>query len=182
MSEKEPTLPESFLNADAAADMSTAGRFPGDGEPSIPDRPLPYAGFWIRFLASLLDGLLLQGVTLLVFNPMRRAMGIVPEELSIVDLIELVVYFLYYIVLTWWSGQTLGKLITGIRVISANQPRGKLTLGQVLLREVIGKLLSAILLGLGYLWVAWNGKKQGWHDLMARTYVIRDRRNRTGSR
>jgi uncharacterized RDD family membrane protein YckC len=65
-------------------------------------------------------------------------------------------------------------MIVGIRVVSARHARGSLTIGQVLLREVIGKLLSGIVLMLGFLWVAWSEKKQGWHDLIAKTNVVRE--------
>jgi uncharacterized RDD family membrane protein YckC len=167
--------PESLLDADAAAATGTVSGFAGPdqhvGSPSY-----AFAGFWIRALATLLDGLLLTGLTLLVFNPLRRALGVEAALFSFVDGLEMLVDFLYMILLTWWSGQTLGKVITGIRVISARQPRGKLTIGQVLLREVVGKLLSGLSLGLGYMWAGWHPKKQAWHDLIAKTYVVRERR------
>jgi len=176
MNQQEPTTPESLLNPDAAGDTSTGARFPGDVDTASPERPRPYAGFWIRFAAVVLDSLFLLGLSLLIFNPLRRALGYDPADPSMVDVLEIATDLLYMILLTWWSGQTLGKYIVGIRVISARQPRGNLTLGQVLLREVIGKLLSSLALSLGYLWAAWHPRKQTWHDLMARTYVVRTRR------
>lgn len=141
-----------------------------------------YAGFWIRVAASLIDSLFLVGLSFLLFNPLRRAMGYMDDVLSPVDLIELITNFLYFILLTWWFGQTLGKMLVGIRVISArtNGQRGRLTIGQVFLREVIGKLLSSLPLGLGYFWVGWNEKKRGWHDMIANTYVIWDRKRHAG--
>ncbi|EJL47793.1 putative membrane protein YteJ [Brevibacillus agri] len=141
-----------------------------------PPREHHFAGFWIRVAASLLDSLFLVGVSLLVFNPLRRAMGVSGDFFSLIDLMEALFGLLYMILLTWWTGQTLGKLITGIRVISARQSRGNLSGGQVILREVIGKFLSTLPFGLGYLWVAWNPQKQGWHDLLAKTYVVYDRK------
>jgi uncharacterized RDD family membrane protein YckC len=134
-----------------------------------------FAGFWIRVGATLLDMLFLVGISMLIFNPLRRAMGVY-GVLSLIDLLEILFGLLYMVLLTWWTGQTLGKAITGIRVVSARQARGNLDAGQVFLREVIGKLLSWLPIGLGYLWVGWNQRKQGWHDLLAKTYVIRDRR------
>ncbi|MFS0553580.1 RDD family protein [Brevibacillus sp. 179-C9.3 HS] len=135
-----------------------------------------YAGFWIRVVASLLDSLFLIGISYLVFNPLRRVFAVPYASFHFIDLLEVVFDLLYLILLTWWSGQTLGKLITGIRVISARQARGSLSVGQVLLREVIGKFVASLVFGLGYLWVAWHPRKQGWHDLIAKTYVIRDRK------
>jgi uncharacterized RDD family membrane protein YckC len=182
----EAETPQEFLGSDAAA---VTGRYEvpedaasdkRDEQTFQPAQQQTYAGFWIRVGASLIDSLFLLGVSYLIFNPIRRAMGYGPEMLSPVDYMEMVVNFLYMILLTWWTGQTLGKMLLGIRVVSARQGdrRKQLTLGQVLLREVIGKLLSAIVLGLGYLWVAWNPKKQGWHDLIAKTYVIHERKRK----
>ncbi len=138
-----------------------------------------YAGFWIRFAAMLIDTLFLIGISYLLFNPLRRLMGYGEETLySPVDLIELVVNFLYFILLTWWTGQTLGKMLLGIRVINGRTDgqRGNLSFGQAFMREFVGKILSSIPLGLGYLWVGWNEKKRGWHDMIANTYVIKQRK------
>ena len=41
------------------------------------------------------------------------------------------------------------------------------------MREVVGKFISGLVLNLGYLWVIWDGQKQGWHDKIADTYVVR---------
>lgn len=135
-----------------------------------------YAGFWIRVAGTLLDSLFLIGISMLIFNPLRRAWGVTDAFISFIDLIEIVFDLLYFILLTWWTGQTLGKMILGIRVINARQSRGNLSAGQVFLREVIGKFLSSLPFSLGYMWVGWNRRKQGWHDLLAKTYVIYERR------
>jgi uncharacterized RDD family membrane protein YckC len=174
MNDNGQQSPESLLNADAAAATGTTTGFAESGEPPTGEPRYEFAGFWIRFGATLLDFLFLLGLSFLIFNPIRRALGYDLETLSPVDFVETIVDLLYTTLLTWWSGQTLGKMIVGIRVVSARHARGKLTIGQVLLREVIGKLLSGIVLMLGYLWVAWSDKKQGWHDLIAKTYVVRE--------
>ena len=49
-------------------------------------------------------------------------------------------------------------------------------IGTALLREVIGKFISWIVLLIGYIWVAFNKDKQGWHDKIASTYVVRKQR------
>ncbi|MGG1660601.1 RDD family protein [Brevibacillus sp. NRS-1366] len=148
-------------------------------ENSYPADTLPhyqFAGFWIRVCATLLDSLFLIGISLLIFNPLRRALGVSDYVFSLIDLIEVLFDLLYMVLLTWVKGQTLGKVITGIRVISARQARANLSAGQVILREVIGKMLASLPFGLGYMWVGWNHKKQGWHDLIAKTYVVWERR------
>ncbi|MEJ8546863.1 RDD family protein [Brevibacillus borstelensis] len=176
----EPDFPESLLSADTAARTALvqgfAGAEPSGGEDASQEVSYAFAGFWIRVGATLLDVLFLTGISFLLFNPLRRAFAVGLDVFSFVDFLEIAFDFAYAILLTWWTGQTLGKLIAGIRVVNARQHRSQLTLGQVLLREVIGKFLSALPLGLGYMWAGWNQKKQAWHDLIAKTYVIRDNR------
>ncbi|RNB74576.1 hypothetical protein EDM52_09980 [Brevibacillus invocatus] len=65
----------------------------------------------------------------------------------------------------------------GIRVIPVGAKRQTLSIGQVLVREWIGKPLCLLPFGLGYMWVGWNKKKQGWQDLIAHTFVIREKRH-----
>ena len=148
-----------------------------EGEKTYQRTEPHYAGFWIRAAAILLDSLFLTGASLLIFQPLRRAIGFGSVLFTLVDFLELVFYFLYVCLFTWWSGQTLGKMITGIRVVTAGQGRGTLSFGQVMLREVIGKVLSFFPFGLGLLWAGWNKRKQGWHDLIANTYVVWERRS-----
>lgn len=76
----------------------------------------------------------------------------------------------YYVLTTWQSGSTLGKRIMKIKVVTQNG--SKATLTTVLLREVVGKFVSTIVIGLGYLWVLFDAKKQGWHDKIAKTIVV----------
>ena len=77
-----------------------------------------------------------------------------------------VIYFVGY-----WakSGQTIGKLVLGIRII---RPDGSaLSWGRALLRYV-GYLISGLVLSLGFLWLAFDRKRQGWHDKIAGTVVV----------
>ena len=122
-----------------------------------------YMGFWIRVAALLIDSILLVIVSLIF----RVALG----ESTFVSVINLVFNLGYAVILTAWRGQTVGKMVLGIQVVDrqGNVPG----IGAVLLREIVGKLLSAIFLGLGYLWVAWDKEKRGWHDHIAGTYVVR---------
>ena len=49
-------------------------------------------------------------------------------------------------------------------------------MGYAVLREIVGKFVSAIAFFLGFLWIGWDGRKQGWHDKIAGTHVVRARR------
>jgi uncharacterized RDD family membrane protein YckC len=182
MDERDAYTPEAMLRSDAAAITgANAGSTPYAADDTSPTESVPtyvFAGFWTRFWATLVDSLFLIGISFILFNPIRRATGYANELFSPIDLIETVFDFLYMVLLTWWTGQTLGKMLLGIRVVSAHKSNrsGTLSLGQVLLREVVGKLLSSIALGLGYIWVAFHKNKQGWHDLLAKTYVIKEQK------
>ena len=122
-----------------------------------------YMGFWIRLAAVAIDSILLTVVNLIL----RAAIDNSGVEL----LISVAVNLGYAVIMTAWRGQTVGKMVVGIQVVDS---QGNIPgIGAVLLREVVGKFLSAIALGLGYLWVAWDKKKRGWHDHIAGTYVVR---------
>jgi uncharacterized RDD family membrane protein YckC len=60
-----------------------------------------------------------------------------------------------------------------LRIKVVRTDNSSLTLGRAFYREVIGKFVSGIILGIGYLMIAFDQKKQGLHDRMAETYVVR---------
>lgn len=132
-----------------------------------------YAGFWIRVLASLVDTLLLMIVIApiaLTFFGTGFFTG--TAELGLVG--NLINYILpaVVIILFWiYKSATPGKMICGIEIID-EKTGGKLSPGQSILRYV-GYYVSSIVLLLGFLWVIWDGKKQGWHDKMAGTLVVK---------
>ena len=86
-----------------------------------------------------------------------------------------VVSIVYYVLFTYIRGQTPGKMLLGLHV--ENEDGNKPSLKQVLLREVIGKAISTLVLLIGYLWIFWDPKKRGWHDHIGGTYVVK--RNRS---
>ena len=81
------------------------------------------------------------------------------------------VYTLYYTLQTA-RGTTIGKRVFGLRVVNEEgNPPG---FGRALLRTTIGYTISGLFLGLGFLWIAFDPQHQGWHDKIARTYVVRE--------
>jgi uncharacterized RDD family membrane protein YckC len=80
-------------------------------------------------------------------------------------------YWLYHWLFIGLAGRTLGKMVVGIKVTNAQGDRPGL--GVAALREILGKTLSALVFCLGFLWIAWDEKKQGWHDRIAGTYVVK---------
>ena len=77
----------------------------------------------------------------------------------------------YAVFFTGYCGQTPGKMALRIKVIRTDG--SPVSYGRAVLREVLGKFISSILLGIGYLMVAFDNRKQGLHDKIADTYVIK---------
>ena len=74
----------------------------------------------------------------------------------------------------WTKSKTIGKQIFHMTVVHAETYEG-VSFGMMFLREIVGKFLSAIVLGLGFLWVAIDRDHQGWHDKIISSVVIEDR-------
>ncbi|TVY04291.1 RDD family protein [Cohnella terricola] len=120
-----------------------------------------YAGFWIRLFAFLIDSVLFYGVVW-VFG--RGGLNGQTGGL---------LFSLYLVVATLFFGRTIGKLVVGIRVIRQNGENPPWWV--VILREVLGKWLSALLLGFGFLMAGFDGQKRALHDHIGRTYVVKTR-------
>ena len=125
------------------------------------------AGFWVRFFAIFIDGL---GVGI-VSNIISGVMGADPMSTSSSSINTLlgVLYFCYF-----WSaqggGQTLGMRVLNIKVIRTDG--SSLTILQAFIRY-IGLFVSILCLFIGVIWAAFDANKQGWHDKIASTYVVR---------
>lgn len=119
------------------------------------------AGFWVRVAASIIDAILLA-----VVGSILRAIFGIGAGGGLSTLVGLV-YFVYF-----WAhgGQTIGHKALNLRVIKKDgQP---LSVSDAIIRYV-GEIISTIVILLGFLWVAWDANKQGWHDKLAHTYVVR---------
>ena len=133
-----------------------------------------YAGFWVRFGASIIDTILL----LLIVAPIVLWIYGVDYLLSAHVTSDKLMMFLNYgiplilTVLFWtYKAATPGKIYTKIHIVDSISGE-KPTLIQSCIRY-LGYYISLLPLGLGFLWVAWDKKKQGWHDKMAGTIVIK---------
>ena len=138
-------------------------------QPAAETPSLRYAGFWIRVVAILIDGIIVGIVSAVV----RAIMGleIKPGEDSLGgSLVNTLISFGYFITMTYKYEATLGKKALGLKVVSAEEK--PLSLGQVTLRETLGRLVAGITLLIGYIMVAFTQKKQGLHDMIAKTYVV----------
>ena len=75
--------------------------------------------------------------------------------------------------MTLFNGQTLGKMVFGMRVVKKNGRR--ISVLDALLRNVLGYTVSQIFM-LGYIWAFADREKQAWHDKMAGTVVVDERK------
>ena len=82
-----------------------------------------------------------------------------------------IAYLIFVVWLVTTRGQSPGKMAIGIKIVKTDGSSAKL--GSVLLREIIGKIVSAIVLLLGFIWILFDGKRQGWHDKIAETVVVK---------
>ena len=136
-------------------------------EPTMPFVAAEYMGFWIRFGAAIIDGLVTSFITF-IFAFIGRV-GV--PALAMIPIFWLLVPWLYHWLFIGLKGQTLGKMAVGIKVVNAD---GSIPgLGVAALREVLGKIVSSIVIYIGFLWIIWDREKQGWHDKIASTHVVR---------
>jgi uncharacterized RDD family membrane protein YckC len=157
----------------------------GEGAPPPPRErvdPLPrervdarfdYAGFWQRAVALLIDWLIVVVIAMPIIvvsfgadyfslDPVRRS-----GDLVIVALVgALIVGFWRY------CGATPGKLAVGIKIVDAATGRAPTTMRLII--RLLCYFVSALPLYLGFLWAAFDRRKQGWHDKIAGTVVIQE--------
>lgn len=123
-----------------------------------------YAGFWIRLLAYIIDGVII-GVTNVVLD-------LAIDDPLTSTLLQIAVAAVYAIGFWTAVGATPGKMALGLRVTMASgEPIG---LGPAVLRY-IGYFLSTLILLIGFLMIAFTREKRGLHDFIAGTVVIKTR-------
>ncbi|WP_144510922.1 RDD family protein [Bacillus sp. FJAT-22090] len=133
------------------------------------------AGFWIRFWAYTADILILSSIGMLLIKPIFRLFSLEinnPVWHAPFTLITATIFYAYFVLMTKFCNQTVGKMIFGIRVVS--KYGGKLKWSTVLFREWIGRLISVIPLNIPYIVVAFTPKKQAIHDFIADTLVVHE--------
>ncbi|MBV8194199.1 MAG: RDD family protein [Candidatus Dormibacteraeota bacterium] len=163
--------------------------------PRGPAPGLLYAGFWIRFLAYVVDGIITTIPLWIVFFALLApsfgniSCTTVPSPtgfggtttctgleflswfIPLSLLAGLLVPGAYFTFLWSHGGQSLGQKLCGLHVVDAGTGGG-ISTGRALGR-FIGFLVSAYVVYIGLIWAAFDARKQGWHDKMASTFVVR---------
>lgn len=152
-----------------------------------------YAGFWWRFLAHLIDQIVLSVASSIFIIPIMGIFGLSIYSMSesgmdledspvfwgsiislyaSVIIISVLINWLYYAIMESSKTQgTVGKLVLNIKVTDYNYQ--KVTFGRATGR-VFGKYVSSFILMIGYIMAGVTEKKQALHDMMASCYVIKE--------
>lgn len=127
-----------------------------------------YAGFWLRVAAYLIDGIILTIPTYIIYGTVG---GSFLEPSLVSRFVAVIIPVFYFIYLESSEKQaTFGKQAVGIIVTDADGNR--ITGGQAAGRY-FGKIISGLILGIGFMMAGFTDKKQALHDLMANTLVVR---------
>lgn len=138
-----------------------------------------YVGFWLRVLAAIVDSILIGLITMPALVAVYGSDAIFADDAKFVqgpaDIVISYVLPAVATILFWLYRQaTPGKMLIGARVVRAD------TLRTVSAGQAIGRYFAyfpaGLLLGLGIIWVAFDARKQGLHDKLANTVVVRRRR------
>ncbi len=145
--------PEMSLSGEGGS--SAAALPPLSAPPVMPEAlSYPRAGFWERMGAGFLDILLVS------------ILGSITHHGPLGFLIALA----YFTGMWAWKGTTIGGIVLGLKVVRLDgQP---VTFAVALVRALAGAF-SMVVLFLGFLWIAWDSEKQGWHDKIAGTVVLK---------
>ena len=121
------------------------------------------AGFVLRAAAYLIVILLVSLLPFFLIAFLGKSGG---NADSLVGLVFLV----YSSLATGMYGMTIGKRFFHLKVV--REDGSKPGMGTAFLRESLGKFISSLVFSLGFLWVIWDKDKQGWHDKIAKTFVV----------
>ncbi|HSE96693.1 MAG TPA: RDD family protein [Blastocatellia bacterium] len=135
------------------------------------------AGFGLRYGAWMFDFLItliaIMTFTFVVTAVSRRSVVGSNTDLVLVSVLTLLLFVLNFIVLAGSNGQSAGMRILGIRI--ARVDGRPFTIKDAVVRHLIGYPLSMAGFFLGFLWMLWDPRQQGWHDKLARTVVVMSR-------
>lgn len=152
-------------------------------------KPVRYAGFWLRFVAAIIDGIVLYIAQMIITVPLMGILGLTTFNsqtmseaqqmgaigaiigLTIITfLFSSIVQWLYYALMETYNGATLGKMAIGLKVtdLEGNKISFLKATGRY-----FGKILSGLILLIGYIMAAFTEKKQALHDIMAGCLVVK---------
>jgi uncharacterized RDD family membrane protein YckC len=145
--------PASFSGTSASEGGTATMTAPATAPLVMPDTlAYPKAGFWERMAAGFLD-FVLVGIVGALAHPIWPLVALA-----------------YFTGLWAWKGTTIGGIVLGLKVV--RHDGGHVSFLVALVRA-LAAAFSMIVLFLGFLWIAWDPEKQGWHDKIAGTAVLK---------
>jgi len=133
-----------------------------------------YAGFWIRTGASLIDTILMM-VIIVPMLTIIYGKGYWSSEAVFLGVWDLLFNYILpaIVVIVFWivKSATPGKILLELSIVDA-ETGGKRSNGQ-LIGRYFAYYISALPLMLGFIWVGFDKRKQGWHDKLTGTVVVR---------
>jgi uncharacterized RDD family membrane protein YckC len=135
-----------------------------------------YVGFWIRLLATVIDTILLLIVSVPLLLWIYGLAYFDTEAASVIRgpmdfLISYVMPAVAVIIFWKTKSATPGKMLVSARIVDARTGSEPSTVQWIV--RYFAYLVSMLPLGLGFLWIAFDRRKQAWHDKIARTVVVR---------
>lgn len=130
--------------------------------------PLDHASPLLRLYAATVDFtviIVLFIILHMITNGRVAASDAAPQDILL--------FFGYFIITTGILGQTAGKFAAGIIVVDREGRVPGIPIA--IPREMIGKFVSVVTLGIGFVWILYDHERQGIHDKIAGTYVVRKR-------
>lgn len=115
---------------------------------------------WIG-IGALISGTILDGNVLFHY--------------SLKDIVLYIFKVMYFILLTWCTGTTIGKRLMNLRVVPADRSK-KLSFVDVLYRETVGRFLCGISVWIGYIIIGIDKEKRGFHDMLCDTRVVYEKK------
>jgi uncharacterized RDD family membrane protein YckC len=135
-----------------------------------------YAGFWIRFIAYVIDSLIVGIPIGVLYFILSAGAGAATQDVTqlqtyvgVVNLLAFALTFGYFVYF-WSQGSTPGMSLFGLRVADAATFQS-IGVGKAVLRY-IGWIVASFCCSIGLIWAAFDSRKQGWHDKIGGTVVI----------
>ena len=133
-----------------------------------------YAGFWMRFLATMIDSILILIITIPVLTAMYGDAYWTSEQMyfGIGDILINYLFPAVAVIVFWvYRSATPGKMALKLKIVDANS--GEKPSVMQFVGRYFAYFVSMLPLCLGYFWIGFDEKKQGWHDKLTKTVVIK---------
>ncbi|MBI3867638.1 MAG: RDD family protein [Verrucomicrobia bacterium] len=151
---RAPQAMSAAVPSDAGAGTSAPTSSLPPAFPALPADAMPPVGFFMRTVATLLDFILIAAVA--------QAVGLEGKS-------WMLLWMGYHIALWTWSGATIGGKVIGSMLCERD---GSPIQFKTATTRCLAAFLSALPLGLGFIWAAWDTRKQSWHDKLTGVYVV----------